>query len=316
MKFIKAATSSALIAALSLSVGCASKPDSQALVEDPSQNVAAAGPDTDSSDLNSAEIDTAKISSNEQAAQTVSETSTPSSSNDEPAQKAASAEKANAAVDAKVKSKADSQPEAQVAVQVTDQVANGAATEAGKTKSQAAKAEESVKASSQKKEKVAAAQAQQKVKVSKKSLENALDVSSKDLPVTMDIWTLRESFQPGEGLVLSTPTLQMGDGDYLSQIRLTLTPDQLVIDSSSDIDTNLKGTGVRYNGGDIIPLDRMEGSTVGIVEGDWMGRFAEGGKIEIFLGFFPDKIKDSPVFSKEASINALSKLVPTYYKLQ
>lgn len=300
MNLIKTATSSALIAALSLSVGCASKPDSQALPEEPSQKVAAT-----SSDVNSAEP-----TSNEPESQVAPESSSTASSTEAPEQKAA---KAEAAVSADIK---QSEPSEKVVSTAESKAEAVKAAQVSAATPQVAKVDQIANTVPEKKEAVAAAQVKPAENVGKKPLKNALNISSKDLPVSLGIWTLRESFEAGEGLVLSTPTLQMGDGDYLSQIRLILKSDQLVIDSSSDIDTNLKGIGVRFNGGDIIPLDRVERGTVGIVEGDWMSRFAEGGKIEILLGFFPDKSKDSPVFVKEASIDDLSTLVPTYYKLQ
>lgn len=298
MKLLKTATSGALIAALSLSVGCASKPDTQEIVEEPSQGTAAI-----SSDARNAES-----TLDDQSPQAASGSVPLDSPVDKSELKAESNLKVESQRDeqpSKLASKADSEPKA-----ATTTVAVSTA------KPEAVKAEKSAPAKPAKTEKVVEVKAPSNEKASKKSLKNALDISNKDLPVTLDLWTLRKSVQPGEGLVLSTPTLQMGDGDYLSQIRLILTPDHLVIDSSSDIDTNLKGIGVRYNGSDIIPLDRMVSSTVGIVEGDWMSRFAAGGTLEILLGFFPDKSEDSPVFKKTASMSALSKLVPTYYKLQ
>ena len=153
-------------------------------------------------------------------------------------------------------------------------------------------------------------------KPSKASMKNALNVSSSDLPLKVEIWTLREGFEDEGNLILRTPTMQMGEGDYYSQISLTLEENQLIIYSSSDIDTDLSGIGVRLNGSELIPFDRIEGTNAGILEGDWMSKLSAGGSLEIMLGFFPGKETTSPVFKRVASIDALEKLVPTYYKLQ
>ena len=299
MKLIKTATSGALIAALSLSVGCASTPDAQNLNEEPAQETSA---------ISKAQADAALAANSGGADVAVVEAKTDDKQNEMTTTATADAEAtASAAVVAEEsKQGAKDKP---VVVKVETPVAKESTKEV-------AKAAEKKAVVAEKPQKIAENNGKPESKIDKKLLKNALNISEKDLPVTLELWTLRKGFQPGEGLELSTPTLQMGDGDYLSQIRLTLTADQLVINSSSDIDTSLSGVGVRYNGGTLIPIDRVDGGTIGVIKGDWMSRFAEGGNLEISLGFFPDKAQDSPVFKKEASINALSKLVPTYYKLK
>ena len=146
----------------------------------------------------------------------------------------------------------------------------------------------------------------------KKLVQKALEVSAADLPVTIDIWTLKRSTLPGDdSLVLTTPTWQMGGGDYLSQVWLTLRDGQLAVNSSSDIDPEVAGSGVKLNGGELKRFDRIEGNNVAILEGDWINDIASGGQLEIMMGFFPDKKKTSPLFKSDASLDALSRLVPT-----
>ncbi|KZZ52396.1 hypothetical protein A3765_01290 [Oleiphilus sp. HI0130] len=330
MKLMKVATSSALVAALSLSVGCASTPDAEALGEEPSQSSATSGPNAAGSDqqITDQEVADQEVSAQDSAAEeAVSEDAdldrsgvddSVTSSKAQTEQVASEEAALKAAGSALAASEASGQSnQSEMVTNSADSASselNPVAVSAAEP--EAASAEPRPQSTSAAEKEIAPVPVKAEETTGQRSLENALDVSRKDLPVTVDIWTLRQSFEQGEDLVLSTPTLQMGDGDYLSQIRLILKSDQLVIDSSSDIDANLEGVGVRINGSEIIPLDRMEGSTIGIVEGDWMSRFAEGGTIEILLGFFPDKSTDSPVFAKEASLDALSKLVPTYYKLQ
>ena len=297
MNLIKTATSGALIAALSLSVGCASKPDAQNVDAEPVQEAPAI------SDAQEAPVQTANVEPNE-AAVSAKQDEKPDSAATETSSSESNVTKA-ADESKEATPSADNKPAVVEVEQKTEK----------KVEQSVAKAPEAKPAPSEAPQNTAEAEAKP-ASSNKNRTANALNISEKDLPVTLELWTLRKSFQPGDGLELSTPTLQMGDGDYLSQIRLTLNADQLVINSSSDIDTSLNGVGIRYNGGDLIPIDHVEAGTIGVIKGDWMSRFAEGGTLEIALGFFPDKAQDSPLFKKEASIDALSKLVPTYYKLQ
>lgn len=148
-------------------------------------------------------------------------------------------------------------------------------------------------------------------------MQKALDITKADLPVTIELWTLKEDRkQAGNPLVLTTPTWQMGDGDYLSQIWLTLTESHLAVHSSSDIDPEIPGTGVTLGDGELQAFTRIEDNNIAILEGDWFSRMAAGGSLKLALGFFPDKKKTSPLFKSEANLDALSRLAPTLKALQ
>lgn len=148
-------------------------------------------------------------------------------------------------------------------------------------------------------------------------MQKALDITKADLPVTIELWTLKEDRkQVGNPLVLTTPTWQMGDGDYLSQIWLTLTESHLAVHSSSDIDPEIPGTGVTLGDGELQAFTRIEDNNIAILEGDWFSRMAAGGSLKLALGFFPDKKKTSPLFKSEANLDALSRLAPTLKALQ
>lgn len=148
----------------------------------------------------------------------------------------------------------------------------------------------------------------------KKLVKKALDAGLKDLPITLDMWSLRKNANDGH-LQVSTPTWQMGEGSYLSQIWLTADKSGLFVHSSSDIDPNAKGSGVELNGGERVPFTRIESGNVAVLEGDWMEKLSDGGTLEIFLGFFPGKTPPSPTFKSDASLDALTRLVPTYQQL-
>lgn len=156
--------------------------------------------------------------------------------------------------------------------------------------------------------------AQSNTKARAKLMQKALKVGLKDLPVSIDMWSLKKNPQEGV-LELVTPTWQMGQGDYLSQVWLTLKDNALMINSSSEIDQSLKGTGIKVNDGELIPFDRVDDQRIAVLEGDWMSKLAEGGKLDVFMGFFPSK-KGSQLFSSDANLDPLSRLVPTYLNLK
>ncbi len=151
-------------------------------------------------------------------------------------------------------------------------------------------------------------------KARKALVKKALDVSVKDLPVTIGLWSIARNLNDNS-LQIATPTWQMGDGSYLSQIWITLKDDRMIVNSSSDIDAKNNGSGVVLNGGELIPFTRIEDKTRAILEGDWMQQLSDGGSLELHMGFFPGKTPRSPTFKSEATLDALSRLVPTYENL-
>jgi len=147
-----------------------------------------------------------------------------------------------------------------------------------------------------------------------KLVKKALDIGLSDLPVTVEMWTIGNS-PADNSLQISTPTWQMGEGSYLSQVWVTLNENALRINSSSDIDPAATGSGVVLNGGALIPFSRIEDNNIAVVEGEWMTRLSDGGTMEIYMGFFPGKVPASPTFKSDASLDALTRLVPTFDKL-
>jgi hypothetical protein len=154
--------------------------------------------------------------------------------------------------------------------------------------------------------------------VSAKKKKNAkpLKISVKDLPVTYDIWQLKQGVAALEkGIVVSTPTWEMGKESYNSQIWVTIMENQILINSSSDINTSAGNLGIKINDGSLIPFTRIEANNIGVIEGQWLDQLEEGGNMDIFLGFFPGKIPKSDVFKTDVSLDSLSRVVPTYRNL-
>ena len=138
-------------------------------------------------------------------------------------------------------------------------------------------------------------------------------VSAKQLPFTYDIWTIRKGNTTlTEGLVITTPTWEMGKEGYMSQIWLTLMEDKIHVNSSSDIETASKGLGIRIDGGDLIPFSRIAEANIGVIDGRWLDRLAQANKVDIYLGFFPGKKPTSDTFNSDLSLDNLARIVATY----
>ena len=143
-----------------------------------------------------------------------------------------------------------------------------------------------------------------------------LPFTKKDLPATYDIWVLKQGETAlTQGLVISTPTWEMGKTGYTSQIWLTLKEDEIHINSSSDIATEVKGLGIRIDDGALIPFSRIAENSIGIVEGQWLDKLARAKNLDIHLGFFPGKKPTSDNFKSNTSLDNLDRVVATYRKL-
>ena len=138
-------------------------------------------------------------------------------------------------------------------------------------------------------------------------------VSAKQLPFSYDIWTIRKgNTSLTDGLVIVTPTWEMGKEGYMSQIWLTLMEDKIHVNSSSDIETASKGLGIRIDGGDLIPFSSVAETNIGVIEGRWLDRLAKADKVDIYLGFFPGKKPTSDTFKSDLSLSNLDRIVATY----
>jgi len=156
-----------------------------------------------------------------------------------------------------------------------------------------------------------------KVTKSKKKLNTKpLNINLKDLPANYDIWQFKQGVAALEqGVVVSTPTWEMGKEGYNSQIWITIMENQILINSSSDIDLSAGELGIKINDGALIPFTRIEDNNIGVLEGKWLDQLQEGGTMDIFLGFFPGKIPQSDVFKTDVSLDSLPRVVPTYRNL-
>lgn len=143
-----------------------------------------------------------------------------------------------------------------------------------------------------------------------------LAISKKDLPANYDIWVLKEGDTPlTQGLVISTPTWEMGKEGYMSQIWLTLKEDEIHINSSSDIATEAKDLGIKIDNGDLIPFTSIAENNIGVVSGEWLDKLANAKSLDIYLGFFPGKKPSSETFKSNTALDNLDRVVATYRQL-
>ena len=153
------------------------------------------------------------------------------------------------------------------------------------------------------------------VSAGKVSAVNAtpFNVSVSKLPFNYDIWTIKKGNTPlTKGLVIMTPTWEMGKEGYTSQIWFTMMEDQIHVNSSSDIETASKGLGIRIDGGDLIPFTEIAEKNIGVISGKWLNHLAAANKVNVYLGFFPGKKPTSETFTSDLSLDNLARIVATY----
>jgi hypothetical protein len=152
----------------------------------------------------------------------------------------------------------------------------------------------------------------------KVSVTNAkpFNVSASKLPFDYDIWTIKKGNTPlTQGLVITTPTWEMGKEGYTSQIWFTLMEDNIHVNSSSDIETASRGLGIKIDGGDLIPFSSIAENNIGVISGKWLHRLAVANKVDVYLGFFPGKKPTSETFTSDLSLDNLARIVATYRML-
>ncbi len=146
--------------------------------------------------------------------------------------------------------------------------------------------------------------------------EVVTDLTMSALPKQYGPWIVEKKSGIGQvNAVISTPTWQMGRGDHSSQIWLTLTPDQLRVNSSSDIDLDTGSTGIKIGGGPLIPFTRLEGQTVAVIEQNLTDQLRQGGKLTIFLGFWPEETPKGKTHQSDISLDKLTAVLPAYLTL-
>lgn len=141
-------------------------------------------------------------------------------------------------------------------------------------------------------------------------------VGRADMPIKYDVWVIQKGVTAlDKEIVINTPTWEMGTSGYMSQIWLTIMDDKLLINSSSDIDAIRGKSGVRVDGGKLIPFSRIEDNNIAVLDGAWLDALSNGNKLDIYMGFFPGKKPRSDTFNSDIQLENLPRIVATYKKI-
>ncbi len=153
-------------------------------------------------------------------------------------------------------------------------------------------------------------------KPSPKGMGKPLNVSKKDLPVNYGIWKIRKGEATlDKDIVITTPTWEMGKEGYMSQVWVTVMDDKILVSSSSDIDSTTPGIGLSFDKGNLIPFSKVEGNNIAVLEGQWLDTLVNSSKMDIYLGFFPDRRPKSDTFKSDLDLEGIGRVVPTYLKM-
>lgn len=164
---------------------------------------------------------------------------------------------------------------------------------------------------------VVAKQAVQEKSSSSKSSSKPLNASIKDLPIEYGVWKIGKGVAVlDKDIVITTPTWEMGEPGFMSQIWITIMDDKLLINSSSDIMAPKTKTGIKIDGSELIPFDRIVEDKIGVLDGDeWLGKLAKANELEIYMGFFPDRVPKSGIYKSNLTLEKLARVAATYEML-
>jgi len=145
---------------------------------------------------------------------------------------------------------------------------------------------------------------------------NVSAATSKELPIRFDLWRIDKGKGPYDaGVVLITPTFQMGDDRTAAQLYVTVMEDKILITSTSDIAAKKGLSGLRIDEGGWLPFTDVTNDNVGVVRGNWLDKLEKGAKMTIRMGFFPDMSKNPEQFETDISLTDMRTAIPRYKSL-
>ena len=111
--------------------------------------------------------------------------------------------------------------------------------------------------------------------------DQPLTRSSKNLGKSYGIWTLKDA---GNGFCkLKTPTLQIGNKEYSSQIWMDIEEQKIVVNAYMALDIKHPKTGIQIDNQTLIPFAEKVNSTRAVVSGDMTAQLSEGKELHIFI---------------------------------
>ena len=105
--------------------------------------------------------------------------------------------------------------------------------------------------------------------------------SSKNLGKSYGIWTLKDA---GNGFCkLKTPTLQIGNKEYSSQIWMDIEEQQIIVNAYMALDIKHPKTGIQIDNNTLMPFAEKVNSTRAVVTGDMTAQLSSGKELHIFI---------------------------------
>ncbi|UZE95291.1 hypothetical protein [Alkalimarinus alittae] len=105
--------------------------------------------------------------------------------------------------------------------------------------------------------------------------------SSKNLGNSYGIWTLKDA---GNGFCkLKTPTLQIGNKEYSSQIWMDIEEQQVVVNAYMSLDITHPKTGIQIDNQALVPFTQKANSTRAIISRDLTSQLASGNVLHVLI---------------------------------
>lgn len=105
--------------------------------------------------------------------------------------------------------------------------------------------------------------------------------SSKNLGKSYGIWTLKDA---GNGFCkLKTPTLQIGNKEYSSQIWMDIEEQKIIVNAYMALDIKHPKTGIQIDNQALVPFAEKVNSTRAVVTGDMTAQLSAGKELHIYI---------------------------------
>ncbi|OZG70734.1 hypothetical protein BTA51_24420 [Hahella sp. CCB-MM4] len=129
---------------------------------------------------------------------------------------------------------------------------------------------------------------------------------------TYGIWELRKVWNGNEsGCRLSTHTIQVDDDRFTSQIWVSVQPQHLILNASSEIHLNASGSGVRLDKGQLIPFTGQAIPSHAVLSDDLINRLAKSQKLHLYvmIGDLQSRVTHTEINLKDlrAAVGAFNK---------
>lgn len=128
--------------------------------------------------------------------------------------------------------------------------------------------------------------------------------TNKNLGKSYGIWKLKAA--DNNACKLKTPTLQIGNKEYSSQIWLDIEEHQMVVNAYMPLDISHPKTGIKINNQALIPFTKKANSTRAIITGDLTTQLASGQVLSVLIN---GKEIGKKVLKRNVKLNNMSNAI-------